>query len=312
MSDENAIYEMSINARISWQAHSLSNVGSNGSNRLLPRRQLLSDGTETDACSGNIAKHYHASLLTEKVAADGGRICPACLRGDGRRAAALIALPEYKNLNLKSAVTECVVCDTHGFLLTGKKGEEGKSADRERVSKHTTVEYAFALALPTKHAESDQLMARGGNSKDGGQMLMKMVARSGEYALCVRNKCAAIGNDLESGQQLVKDPKERQRRHHYVLEALRDQFLSPSGAMTATMLPHLSGLKGAIVIRRTPGRAFVYSPLEEDFIEQLQGMSVGICEVRVFQSAAEFSAIMSDLATSSTPYTVPQYAKGKA
>ena len=84
-----SIYEMSICARVTWQAHSLSNAGSNGSNRMMPRRQLLADGTETDACSGNIAKHYHAALLAEIFTQIGVHLCPACLVRDGRRAAAL-------------------------------------------------------------------------------------------------------------------------------------------------------------------------------------------------------------------------------
>ena len=57
------IYEMSVNVLVAWQAHSLSTAGNNGSNRLLPRRQLLADKTETDAISGNIAKHHHAALV---------------------------------------------------------------------------------------------------------------------------------------------------------------------------------------------------------------------------------------------------------
>src|SRR5436190_20393332 len=85
--NESQIYEVSLNVRVAWQAHSISNAGNNGSNRLLPRRQLLSCGTETDACSGNIAKHFHAVLLAEYLEAAGGPLCPACKVRDGRRAA---------------------------------------------------------------------------------------------------------------------------------------------------------------------------------------------------------------------------------
>lgn len=63
--NQTRIYELSISLRVCWQAHSLSNAGTNGSIRLLPRRQLLSSGVETDACTGNIAKHYHAMILAE-------------------------------------------------------------------------------------------------------------------------------------------------------------------------------------------------------------------------------------------------------
>ena len=56
-----SVYEMTLSARLGWQAHSLSNIGTNGSIRTLPRRQLLADGTVTDACSGNLLKRYHSS-----------------------------------------------------------------------------------------------------------------------------------------------------------------------------------------------------------------------------------------------------------
>src|SRR5258708_35900152 len=96
-----AMYELTINARVSWQADSLSNAGTNGSNKVMPRRQFLADGTETDACSGSIAKHHHAVLLAEYLAASGIPLCPACQERDGRRAAALIERPEYKGLSVE-------------------------------------------------------------------------------------------------------------------------------------------------------------------------------------------------------------------
>ena len=89
-----------MNVLVSWQAHSLSNEGSNGSNKVMPRSQMLADGSETDACSGSIAKHHHAVLLAEYLAATGVPLCPACLQRDGRRAAALMELPEYKHISV--------------------------------------------------------------------------------------------------------------------------------------------------------------------------------------------------------------------
>jgi len=79
---------------VSWQAHSLSTAGTNGSNKVMSRRQFLADGTETDACSGSIAKHHHAVLLAEYLMASGIPLCPACQEHDGCRAAALIERPE--------------------------------------------------------------------------------------------------------------------------------------------------------------------------------------------------------------------------
>src|SRR5712692_6493074 len=89
-------YDMTINARVAWQAHSISNAGDDGSNRLLPRRQLLADETETDACSGDILKHHHAALLAEYFEAEGLPLCPACRMRDSRRAGGLQTVQSTK------------------------------------------------------------------------------------------------------------------------------------------------------------------------------------------------------------------------
>jgi CRISPR-associated autoregulator DevR family len=294
--NESLIYEVSWSVRIAWQAQSMSNAGNNGSNRLLPRRQLLSCGTETDACSGNIAKHFHAVLLAEYLEAAGCPLCLACKARDGRRAAALTDQTDYKHLTIEQAIRDCGVCDTHGFLVTAKNATgDGTTEARQRLSKHSLIEFSFALALPERHAETMQLMTRVGDSKDEGQMLMRMTARSGEYALCVRYKCAGIGLDTDKWKLIIHDEQERGRRHRAMLTALRDCLLSPQGALTATMLPHLTGLRGAIVICTSTGRAPIYSALQDDFMTRLEALQSETCLVSSFETIDAFHAQMRHL-----------------
>jgi len=295
-----SVYEMSINVRVAWQAHSLSNAGNDGSIRLLPRRQLLADGVEVDACSGNIAKHYHAMILAEYLEADGIPLCPACAERDGRRAAALYGLPGYENMTVASALSECALCDTHGFLLPAKKAS-GDEPPRPRLSKHSLVEFSYALALPDHHAETVQLTTRSGDGKEDGQMLMKMSARSGKYALCVRFKSAGIGVDTDKWTIVVQDQEERHRRYRATLAAMLDQLLSPSGALTSAMLPHPTGLNGVIVVQPRVGRAPLYSALESDFAVVLKAMASDTCLIFPFESADEFSILMNQLIKTSVP-----------
>jgi CRISPR-associated autoregulator DevR family len=293
---------MSVNVRVTWQAHSLSNAGSNGSIRVLPRRQLLADGTETDACSGNIVKHYHAMLLAEYLEASGIPLCPACASRDGRRAAALINLPGYKSLSIERILTDCALCDAHGFLVTSKNASgDGSTGARQRISKHSLIEFSLALALPDLHAESTHLYTRSGNSKGEGQMLMKMPARSGAYALCIRYKSVGIGVDTDRWRVVVAKAEERARRHRAILSALRDQLLSPDGALTATALPHLTGLMGAIAVRSSVGRAPLYSPLDPDFVARLSTMSDETCQVFPFETADTFKTLLNRLIATSLP-----------
>ena len=298
------IYELSINLRVAWQAHSLSNAGNNGSNRTLPRRQFLADGSEIDACSGNIAKHHHAALLTEYAEAGDLPLCPACKARDGRRAAALVNHPDYPILSLERILPTCVICDAHGFLVTAKNedGENGTGA-RQRVSKHTLIDFSYALALPGLFKETIQLHTRTGPSKEEGQMLMKMPSRSGEYALGIRYYCVGIGADTERRSFLLTDELQRRRRHQAILRALRDTLLSPEGALTATMLPHLTGLVGTIVMINTVGRAPIYSALQPDFIARLQAMQTDTLRVSSFETIDAFYTQMNQLIETSIPAT---------
>jgi CRISPR/Cas system-associated protein Cas7 (RAMP superfamily) len=318
------IYDLALTVRVRWQAHSLSTAGTNGSNRLMPRRQLLSNGQETDACSGSIAKHHHAALLAEYCQAQGIPLCPACTTRDGRRAAALVDRPAYKDQSIEVILQQCALCDAHGFLVTAKKapgkprhqleGEPSASHDseteasaRERKSKHSLIEYSFALALPDQQAETLHIMTRMGASKEEGQMLMKMPARSGEYALCVRYRCVGIGVDLDRWTVAVTDQNLRRLRHRAILAALRDSLISPEGALTATMLPHLTGLFGAISIQKAVGRAPMYSALCDDFVAHIRACQNPNSALYPFESIGDFYQLMTSLMESSSPCFPPAY-----
>lgn len=293
------VYEMSINLCASLQAQSLSNSGSYGSNRLFGRDQLLIGGRKTQAFSGSILKHHHAIGLAEKMEEEGIPICAACARRDGRRAAALIGRDQ--KLTIES-VAHCGVCDAHGTLVTAKNADSNDEAEPRRAcSKHSLLEFSFGLALPEPQAETVHILTRIGDSKEDGQMLMKMPARSGSYAFNIRYKSVGIGVDTDKWRVIITDADQRMRRHQAILSVLRDQILSPSGALTSTMLPHLTGLRGAIVIRERAGRAAIYSALEEDFVERLVALTGAMDWVIPFNSIDEFCATMNLLISSSYP-----------
>jgi len=305
MSAENGsfpVYDLSINLRVGWQAHSLSNAGDDGSIRLLPRRQYLADGTVTDACSGNILKHHHAVLMSEYLEAEGSPLCPACRRRDSRRAAALSERPEYQNIAIARVLNECALCDTHGFLVTAKRAaDDGSTEARQRLSKHTIIDFAYALGIPGRHWESPQLHTRSGGSKEEGQMLMKLTSRSGIYALCIRYHCVRIGVDTEQWQLAVDNEQERLKRYRAALRAVRDMFTSPEGARTATMLPHLTELSGAIVLCGKAGRAPVYSALADDYLTRLQAMQGEECQIYTFETIDGFYRHLTHLSGTSAP-----------
>lgn len=293
------IYEMSISVKCGWQAHSLSNSGTDGSIRMLPRRQLLADGTETDAYSGNIAKRSHAMLLAEHCDELGINLCDACQERDGRRVAALV-LSKKMNIDTEGALS-CGLCDAHGFLVPPKRNKDKSGADRQRLAKHSLVEFSWGLGVPEQSAESPQVFTRVGDDKGTGQMLYRRSCRSGQYGMCVRYKSVGIGVDTNRWLLVIKDDSERIRRHKAILAALLDQLLSPSGALTSTMLPHLTGVEGVIAVRNTAGRAPIYSPLQSDFIERLKSLESETCLIFPFMDVTALNICMGSLIEESYP-----------
>lgn len=292
------IYSMSISLRIQWEAHALSNLGSEGSNRLLGRRQRLSTGELVDAISGNINKHYHAMLVAEYLEQMGVPLCMACQVRNGRRAAAWLTPPD----KLAQILPHCGLCDIHGFLVLARN-ESG----RKRLSHHGLVDFAEGLALPGRWAESRQPLSRIGDSKEEGAMLLSWYLRSGEYALAVRYKAAGVGMDTNKWQLLVTDPEQRLRRHQAVLMALRDQFVSPVGAQTTSHLPHLTNLTGVITISQSVRNAPVLSALHDNFIEQTQRLAASDLALSTypFSDVVEFDSQMTRLAELSQPCLPP-------
>jgi len=302
-----SVYEMSFNFRVEWQAHSLSNTGTQQSNRTLPRQQLLADGSEVDAINGNLAKQRHASILREYMAEQSEHLCSACAVGDPRRAA---AAKELSSVPTMEDILSCGLCDTHGFLITGKKAT-GDGPARSKRFKGTLIDFSMALAIPEQCFISPQLFTRHGatnRSEEGeGQMIFKSSSRSGQYAFVVRFKAAGIGVDTESMRPVINDRLVRNARYQNVLYALHDQMLSPSGASTARLLPHVTGLRGAIILRTLPGRAPVFSPLKSDFVNtlrQLCNIQNGACTIYEFDSVVDFSKQMYRLVEETTPYTI--------
>jgi len=92
-----------------------------------------------------------------------------------------------------------------------------------------------------------------------------------------------------------------------LLEANQTPMVEADGAMTATMHPHLTGLKGVLLVCKDVGRAPMYSALKEDFIERLVAMQRYTCLVYPFKTVDIFHAIMEDFIATSVPCMPPSY-----
>lgn len=304
------IFEIGIMARVTWNLHSLNNEGSLG-NVTEPRTVVLASGERTDGISGEMLKHIHAYnvwLLQE----DKSMFCAGCQKLHPQKADInpLIKKIDSPNEAMRKAISSCILCDLHGFLI-----------QKPPVGRPSTVEFGWALGLPEKthrvihiHARhsmvgrSKEEMPKGEsdegsddeNKAQNGQTTAQMIyhrpTRSGVYALISVFQPWRIGLN-EVDYSYVIDDNERKKRYSLSLNAYKASLMRTEGAMVSTRLPHVEAIEGVLAISEKNYPVPVLSPLNEDFTTQVEEMirkEEGLT-FRKFSNLVELSGLLDEL-----------------
>jgi CRISPR-associated protein Cst2 len=313
------VFEIAILARVKWNLHSLNNEGTIG-NVTEPRTIALWDGTKTDGVSGEMMKHIHAYWTWLQAKTRSLSLCPACQSFRPQRAD---AAPQGLNPNdnaqaMSTAITRCILCDLHGFLV-----------QRPTIHRQSVVEFGWVVGVPGKfnrdihvHARhavaergqeeeaseeqtQEQAAEREGRTEVAAQMLYHRPTRSGVYALVTLFQPWRIGLNEVNYTYALDSDEERTRRYQLALTAYEWTLKRPDGAMTTTRFPHIEGIEGIVLISRLAVPVPMLSPLREDYREKLKTLAEkqGI-EFKEFNDLDELVNILSEL-QESTPFRMP-------
>jgi len=291
------IYEIGIVGRIRIDAHSLNNEGTVG-NVTEPRTIVLANGEKTDGISGEMLKHIHTEALWQLAKDKKIQLCPACEKLSPMKAGANKNISAMK---VEPALTEalnCALCDAHGFLV-----------EKPTVSRKSTVEFGWALALPNKFyrdihvhtrvAAGEKAREKGAEAEVGEQMIYNRPTRSGIYAFVSVFQPWRIGLN-EINYTYVIDNKTRKERYELVLDAYKAMMTRLEGAMTTTRLPHFEDLEGIIVKTKNASPVPVMSPLTDGYTQQIETIA-GTQNTQKFNSFATLLQEMDKLKIA-TPY----------
>jgi CRISPR-associated protein Cst2 len=290
----NKIFEIGILARIGMNAHSLNNEGTTG-NVTEPRTVVLADGSKTDGISGEMLKHMHASALYQlavEKGKDDAYLCPSCEKFSPVKADGNPKVVEKKKVEdaLKEALL-CTICDVQGFLI-----------QKPTLSRKSTVEFGWALALPGKFYRDIHVhtrVAAGEKGKASEQMIYNRPTRSGIYSFVSVFSPWRLGlNEID--YTYTNGSETRKKRYELVLEAYKSMFRRIEGAMTTTRLPHLESIDGAVAISDSALPVPLISPLKENYLDQLEDIA-GSASIKKFQQLPELLKILDELKESS-PY----------
>jgi len=293
-----AVYEIGLVGRLRIDAHSLNNEGTVG-NVTEPRTIVLANGEKTDGISGEMLKHIHTEALWQQAKDKKMQLCPACQILSPMKADANEAVKKIKDV--KPALNEalkCVVCDTHGFLV-----------QKPTLSRKSTIEFGWALALPNKFYRDIHVhtrVAAGEKGREEGkeagvseQMIYNRPTRSGVYAFVSVFQPWRIGlNEIDYTYAI--DDKSRKERYELVLDAYKAMLTRLEGAMTTTRLPHFENFEGIIAKTKNALPVPVISPLSDGYTQQMETIA-GTQNIQRFNSFASMLQ-ETDKLKAATPY----------
>lgn len=268
-------------ARLELSAHALNNEGSLN-NATLPRQVDVVAGDEivqVNAISGDTIKHAFVDYLRAAIADRGASgdltpICEPCRLGDPNRLnsdtgfQAVARNGSTPEAIISELIRRCAIDDTAGLLVTqGKKPAPRRSAvqfgwelgipDHVRTGRYTHVK----LVPANPKSES----AEGSNL---GQNIFTRPASSGRYAFVGHCDLDRIGRNDVTLEREISDEAWRARAA-CALTALLHTVALPGGAQRNTQFPHLHGVTGALAISLASMPPVIYSPLADDFAEQM-------------------------------------------
>jgi len=287
------VYEIGFAGRIRIDAHSLNNEGTVG-NVTEPRTIVLANGEKTDGISGEMLKHIHTEALWQLAKDKKIPLCPACEKLSPMKAGANKNISKMK---VEAALTEalnCTICDTHGFLI-----------EKPTLSRKSTIEFGWALALPNKFYRDIHVHTRVAAGEKGEeaevkeQMIYNRPTRSGTYAFISVFQPWRIGlNEID--YTYVVDDKTRKERYELVLDAYKAMMARLEGAMTTTRLPHFEDIEGLIVKTKNATPVPVISPLSDGYTQQIETIA-GTQNTQKFNSFASMLQEIDKLKIA-TPY----------
>lgn len=306
---------VSIAARVTLAAHALNNEGSRN-NALIARQIDVVHGAEiiqTNAISGDSLKHTFVDHLRRlALEQDDGSLplCTACTAGDPNR---LNNDPRFQTLAKQGSkefgnaavvdelVRRCVIDDVAGLLVT----QGNRNAPRR-----STAQFGWEIGVP-ELVRTESYMhlklvpadpnASGEEGSNLGQNLFRRPASSGSYALVAQLDLTRIGLNDISLKQVLNDA-DRGSRQAAAIEALYWTVALPEGAQRNTQLPHVIAITGAVGVSTSTLPPVLYSPLAEDYRDQMEKIAAAFGRLNrdqfivPFESAAGLGEILAGLA----------------
>lgn len=302
------VNSLSLCARITLDLHSLNNEGTEGNQQQTRMVHIIDQKGQravVNAISGDMFKHILVQHLIPLLAETQQPLSPGAKVHDADRINVSqdfidfceqeqefmtngkpVKRKAYESEVLTKILTDCSLTDIAGTLVT-----RGRSVGRK-----SAVEFGWVVGLPqdsvgqpitvteqyfhVKYAPEGRGAAAGGETVAGKQAIFHRPASSGIYALICNIDLYRIGlNDIT--RQYVVAQTGRRSRARVLIQALAASLLKPTGAQRNTQNPHIVACEGVIATSSTSLPAPTVSPLNDNYLDQIQRSAEELNRIRV-------------------------------
>ena len=326
MSDNKAVYSLTICGQATIDMHSLNNEGSEG-NQIATRMVNVYDEAgklaAVNAISGDMFKHIQAEHLFHLSRNSGLKLCSGCQRFSANRILDDETFVDSFEKNtpdeeiVAKMVQMCAIDDVEGILVTAKN----KSTPRKSI-----VEFGWVVGIPELNttdsyfhvkyvSDSGAQNADDSDSADGGganlgQNIFHRPANSGIYAVVAGVEVSRLGfNDIS--QAYAIDDQERNQRYKTLIESLLCTFVEPNGAMRSSQNPHLVNFEGVVSLSTKILPAPTISPLNAEYKDEIRRVADALNQIETdaierheFDSLGGYAEVMANLANTTVPFKI--------
>lgn len=262
--------------------HDLNNEAVAGNVTDIRIMEFLNDNDEREeapAVSGRMLKHWHYEAMKHLIVNGSYStipLCAGCKAGEPIRPGNITngKISQDSSISEGNAIKDCVVCDSHGYLIAKPKataGEGGISARRA-----SRAMFSWLMPVLGKVTASKQVIHNRVSSDPSVMMPFNKSYASGIYAFVSVLDVDRIGLvELNLGSPTpyaVDDNTGRKDRIKVAIEAYRYLISGRMGASLSHAVPHGNPLEILVAYSEKGPLPFPVSPMYSDYILKTTGL----------------------------------------
>jgi len=277
-----------LSAKLQLNVHDLNNeavAGNVADIRMIEFIDTNGRRIEAPAVSGRMLKHYHFAFMRDlELKEQNPKLCDGCKAGEPIRPGkkdgdkiSQIAISEDQ------AVQNCIVCDTHGYLIAQEAEQPERGQRRQAgVSNRRNSRVMFSWLLPSLDSESSskqvvhtrvsqQIAMQAGGGEQKSQMIFYKSYASGMYGFVSAIDLERIGY-LESQLESVLQDNDWKHRAEIAIKAYQFMLSGALGASLSHAIPHTDCKEVLVAVADDGALPFPISPIYPEYGQKYIGL----------------------------------------